>query len=105
MCNRCRKPAPSGQRCPCTPAWSGSAWAGGSTRRWRTLREAKLATDPICERPGCAALAVEVDHIIPLAAGGERYEWDNLQSLCHPCHEVKTNAEAVAARYGPDLGI
>ncbi|WP_282777443.1 MULTISPECIES: HNH endonuclease signature motif containing protein [unclassified Nocardia] len=70
----------------------------GSTRRWRTLREAKLATDPICERPGCVALADEVYHIEPVGAGGERYDWANLQSLWRPCHLTKSLDESRAAR-------
>ncbi|MEU0871638.1 HNH endonuclease [Nocardia brasiliensis] len=100
VCNRCRKPAPSGRRCPCTPAWSGrNGYTGsGSTRRWRTLRDTKLHTDPLCEARGCTALADEVDHIEPVGAGGDRYDWENLQSLCHPCHQAKTAREAATAR-------
>ncbi|WP_218717055.1 HNH endonuclease [Nocardia sp. MH4] len=98
VCNRCRRPAPAGQRCPCTPAWSGGAWSGGSTRRWRTLREAKLKDEPICEARGCHRLAVEVDHITPLSAGGARYDWANLQALCEPCHAAKTSADAASGR-------
>ncbi len=102
LCNRCRKPAMAGQRCPCSPAWVGhNGYTGsGSTRRWRTLRAAKLAADPICERPACRALAVEVDHITPVSSDGDRYDWANLASLCSPCHLAKTLAEALAARRG-----
>jgi 5-methylcytosine-specific restriction protein A len=100
VCNKCRQPAPAGSRCPCTPAWSGNrAWSGGSTRKWRTLRESKLRTDPICEEPACRALATEVDHIVPLSQGGERYDWANLASLCAAHHEVRTLAQARAARH------
>ncbi|MFD3431145.1 HNH endonuclease [Nocardia fluminea] len=100
VCNKCRRPAPSNQRCPCTPAWSGrNGYTGsGSTRRWRTIRAAKLEEQPICEANGCRALAVEVDHITPVGANGDRYDWANLQSLCHPHHQAKTSAEAAAAR-------
>lgn len=62
------------------------------------MRAAKLRADPICEQPGCRALATEVDHIQGVGDGGERYDWTNLQSLCTPCHERKTLAEAQAAR-------
>ncbi|BAD54879.1 hypothetical protein NFA_370 [Nocardia farcinica IFM 10152] len=98
VCPKCRQQAPSGQRCPCTPAWSGSAWGGGSTRRWRSMRASKLKADPICQAPGCRALAVEVDHVTPLARGGARYDWSNLQSLCHDCHTAKTAQDARAGR-------
>jgi 5-methylcytosine-specific restriction endonuclease McrA len=35
----------------------------------------------------------ELDHIVPLIDGGG-HELDNLQTLCVPCHERKTAAEA-----------
>ena len=41
----------------------------------------------------CGAVAdLETDHIIPLHRGGSN-EWKNLQSLCKPCHVVKTTSE------------
>ncbi|MEU1526368.1 HNH endonuclease signature motif containing protein [Nocardia rhamnosiphila] len=94
VCNKCRNTVPAGQRCPCTPPWQGSAWGGGSTRQWRNLRESKLRDQPICETQGCSALATEVDHITPLAHGGQRYDWTNLQSLCVPHHDAKTLHDA-----------
>lgn len=63
------------------------------------MREVKLKDNPICEVRGCNRLAVEVDHITPLSAGGARYDWANLQALCEPCHAAKTSAEAAAARH------
>ncbi|WP_280393203.1 HNH endonuclease [Nocardia wallacei] len=100
VCSHCRRAVPSGRRCPCRPAWLGTnGYTGsGSTRRWRNLREAKLKDQPVCEHRGCAALASEVDHIEPVGAGGDRYDWANLQSLCHAHHAEKTAAEARAAR-------
>lgn len=58
----------------------------------------------MCEAPGCTRLATEVDHVQALAGGGERYDPNNLQSLCHPCHEAKTKAEAAAARHPAPRG-
>ena len=48
--------------------------------------------NPLCEiREKCnGAPAVEVDHIIAIANGGERYDQDNLQSTCKRCHAWKT---------------
>lgn len=40
----------------------------------------------------------------PLAAGGERYDPNNLQSLCSACHEAKSKAEAAAARHPAPRG-
>ncbi len=96
VCNRCRRSVPAGARCSCRPAWSGrNGYTGsGSTRRWRKLRAAKLAADPMCEARGCRALAVEVDHIVNVGSGGDRYDWANLQSLCRICHAAKTASEA-----------
>ena len=58
---------------------------------WRKLRLIKLDNHPLCEK--CGKPAEEVDHIIPVANGGEMYEYTNLQSLCKPCHSKKTNEE------------
>lgn len=101
VCNKCRKTVPARQRCPCTPAWNSNRndyTGSGSTRRWRTTRAAKLDADPLCEWRRCRRLATEVDHIKPVSQGGDRYDWANLQSLCHPHHELKTLLEAAAAR-------
>lgn len=92
---------PAGQRCrACNPPWArpSDSWTAGSTRRWRRLRAAKLAANPLCQWPGCPKLADEVDHIRALALGGARYDWDNLQSLCHPHHVTKTADDARLVR-------
>jgi 5-methylcytosine-specific restriction endonuclease McrA len=39
----------------------------------------------------CGDRATDVDHIIELAAGGTN-TIDNVQPLCKPCHQAKTNA-------------
>lgn len=41
----------------------------------------------------------DMDHIVPLhLANGQQWAWElpNLQTLCKPCHKVKTAAEATA---------
>lgn len=66
-------------------------------RKWEMARRAVLARDPICKV--CDnALSTEVDHIIPLAQGGEPYRLDGLQGICSPCHWRKTGAENAGAR-------
>lgn len=47
--------------------------------------------------PGCAGEAIQVDHIVPVFEGGVN-ELSNLQAVCGPCHEVKTQVEAQRAR-------
>ena len=69
----------------------------GYDRTWQRIREGKLARDPFCEDPfhvhnGVKVQAIEVDHIISLGKGGT-HAFSNLQSLCDPCHNKKTNQE------------
>ena len=69
----------------------GGAWEGGSTRRWRKLRQRKLDDEPRCEpclAQGRAALATQVHHKRPISQGGNRWAWDNLESVCDDCHVV-----------------
>lgn len=62
-----------------------------STERWKRVRKRVLRRDPVCqmceERP-----AEEVDHITPLAEGGDD-SMENLQGLCESCHSKKTIKE------------
>lgn len=65
-------------------------------RRWMRRRARWLAEHPLCER--CeererVTAAEEVDHRIPLWAGGADDE-SNFSSLCRDCHAAKTAAEA-----------
>ena len=46
-----------------------------------------------CEQAGKTARATELDHIIPLWAGG-RDDDSNRQGLCHDCHAAKSAREA-----------
>lgn len=63
----------------------------GMTRRARWLSLHPLCAH--CEQAGRVTLADEVDHIVPLIEGGADDE-SNFQSLCSPCHKVKTAREA-----------
>lgn len=53
------------------------------------------AQDGVCKRAHCEAPAIDVDHIIPLWAGGTNKD-HNLEGLCPDCHKRKTKAEASA---------
>jgi 5-methylcytosine-specific restriction enzyme A len=63
-------------------------------RQWMTIRALVLTEEPLC-RPCLAKDRVtaseEVDHIIPLAAGGKD-DRANLQGICGDCHKVKHGA-------------
>lgn len=63
------------------------------SRTWRKARANKLQLSPLCEeclRHGRTTEATMVDHIIPINKGGDPLALDNLQSLCHSCHSIKS---------------
>lgn len=68
----------------------GSAASRGYDRRWRRLREAYLAQNPVCAI--CEhAPAIEVDHIEPHRGDIVKFwNFSNLQGLCKSCHSAKT---------------
>ena len=73
----------------------GSASSRGYDRNWQRLRKLVLHSEPLCrecKRQGRLTPATEVDHIVPLAAGGTN-DFENVQSLCHECHSRKTATE------------
>lgn len=95
VCNRCKKPAPKGKPCQCRPAFEGSTHIGGKDdTRMRQAVIAYRQAHLYCEHPGCRRVMAQVDHIVPLAEGGDRYDWDNMQSLCKPHHDQKTHADS-----------
>ncbi|MDO5676520.1 MAG: HNH endonuclease signature motif containing protein [Propionibacteriaceae bacterium] len=63
--------------------------------RWAKIAAAHLKRWPDCAH--CGATAVHTDHIINIANGGALYDDANLQSLCEPCHAIKTEKERAAA--------
>jgi 5-methylcytosine-specific restriction protein A len=69
----------------------------------RDIRARVLERDGgVCQLgyPGCAYHATEVDHIINVARLGvhrnHANDDTNLQSVCSPCHSIKTAAEQAA---------
>ena len=71
-------------------------------RRGVELRRRRLAAEPlcrICRSLGIVRAADVVDHIKPLAQGGEDVD-ENCQSLCNECHDAKTAAEGGANLFG-----
>ena len=62
-------------------------------RKSQERRKALLEREPLCRecvRQGRVRAAVIADHIIALVNGGPDTE-DNLQPLCKPCSDEKTN--------------
>lgn len=76
----------------------------------RRLREQLLRQEPLCrlcqqKTPPRVTPATIADHIVPIAKGGAVHDIDNLQPLCAPCHQDKSNADKghrVKRRIAPD---
>lgn len=65
-------------------------------RRWMRIRQAARDRNPLCVH--CLALGIvrawdELDHIVPLMAGGSN-EPENLQGLCNAHHAAKTRRDS-----------
>jgi 5-methylcytosine-specific restriction endonuclease McrA len=78
-----------------------------SHRRWRRLRAAFLAEHPLCKMcgdRGRVTAATVVDHKKAISAGGDPWDWDNLQSLCVTDHNAaKRSQEATGHLRGCDV--
>lgn len=89
-----RKPPPhQGRKNPNKDFYNG--------QRWRNLRAAFIRENPLCvycDRNGIIKAGKVVDHIEPINEGGEKYNPENLQTLCHPCHNSKSGRESQAAQ-------
>jgi 5-methylcytosine-specific restriction endonuclease McrA len=82
-------------------------WPQGSDRRWRKLRARKLTDEPRCERclvGGKLAQATEVHHRKPISAGGGKYDWANLESVCGDCQDEAHGARP-KIRIDPGTGL
>ena len=65
----------------------------GGQKRWLALRRWCLDRDGWrCRKCGKAGV-LEVDHIVRLEDGGERFDPKNCQTLCRGCHIGKTTEE------------
>jgi 5-methylcytosine-specific restriction enzyme A len=67
-----------------------------NSRKWRNFRKEYLRNHPIClhcEDEGSVRPAQVVDHIKPVRLGGEIYDVNNLQALCHNHHNKKSAKE------------
>lgn len=65
--------------------------------RWRKLRDLKFRNNPlceVCEARGLVVMAEEIHHIQPFDIWAPReqlealaYDYNNLKSVCIPCHK------------------
>lgn len=59
--------------------------------RWASVRRKHLVLEPVCQSCG-RDKEVEVHHVLPIHAGGEELEEENLISFCRDCHFVVGHA-------------
>lgn len=81
-----------------TPSQSARIVGGRLTE----IRRRHFRDRPACVRclsEGVTRAATELDHIVPLWAGGQDVD-GNRQGLCHACHADKTAGEARARSRG-----
>jgi hypothetical protein len=61
---------------------------------WPRIRKAVLARDGhLCQikGPKCKGVADQVDHIVPVSAGGPWFDKDNLRASCGPCNNARVD--------------
>jgi 5-methylcytosine-specific restriction endonuclease McrA len=84
------------------------AWKGGSTNRWRKLREMVLKRDGCCQQCGQTEGSMHIDHVIPKRLNGPDELW-NLRQLCESCNlkkggrffEIKTTPPTLHGLFVP----
>ena len=70
-------------------------------KTWTGLRDRILAKQESCEKCGSKD-KLEVDHKLAIMNGGEMWNEDNLQVLCHRCHLRKTKSDLYDKKYIKD---
>lgn len=78
-----------------------SRYLSYSGKQWQAIRKAQLQHAPLCQH--CGQPATDVDHIEGDTA--KNIVGVDLQSLCHACHSVKTQADEHYRRTGKRLAI
>lgn len=63
--------------------------------QWQQVRKQILAERCVCEirGPKCTGIATEVDHIVPVDAGGARLDPVNLRPACKNCNSGRASSE------------
>ncbi len=67
-----------------------------NSTKWRKKSKEYRAKNPLCvhcKENGIVREAQVTDHIIRIVDGGDPFDEDNLQSLCHKCHNSKSSYE------------
>lgn len=75
------------------------AWKDGSDSRWRRFRLTILDRDRwecTIQGQGCTGRAEHVDHIQPLAKGGDKYDPSNCRAACAVCNLGRSTKDPIA---------
>ena len=99
ICNQCRKPKKEG--CvECKPKAfeniSKTNYKLYNSTKWRKYAHSLRREEPLCRlclKEGITKASEMVDHIRPINKGGSIWNRDNLQCLCHKCHNKKTSKD------------
>lgn len=74
----------------CTQMW----WKAYRAVCWSNVRlEAIKRDNNTCIKCKRKKSNMQVDHIRPVALGGDEWDLDNLQTLCNLCHKEKTKKD------------
>jgi len=100
MCSKCHQTSVPGSRFCALHTTADSRHPRSATKRlydckkWKLTRQRVLALNPVCTNMinslPCPRLSTDVHHVVDaeeyMARGGDFYDRDNLQALCHTCH-------------------
>ncbi len=83
---------------PTLPAPEKNYGKGRGGRQWRRIKQQVHERDQwTCCGCGRVTMDLQCDHIVNTAQGGTD-DLNNLQSLCKPCHDIKSLAESKAGQ-------
>lgn len=100
-CVICGKDLPKGQRKYCgSECWGDWFSKVPHPISWAQIRLAVIQRDNYtCQKCSNHNLhEAEVDHIVPVSMGGDNFDLENLQTLCHECHARKTAEDMTRLR-------
>jgi 5-methylcytosine-specific restriction protein A len=66
--------------------------------QWVSLRRRVLREEPTCAEEGCQERSTSVDHIVPLADGGDPYGRSNVRGMCFFHHKRRTSQQGAERR-------
>ena len=96
ICNKCRRVKDVSCTCEPPKPFEGirkDNYSFYNSRGWRKVAKAHKQSNPLCTvclQEGRTTAVEVTDHIKSIDDGGSKLDVNNLQSLCHPCHNSKT---------------